>query len=87
MPTPRNISQIKLALLQPATTSHFEVRVPNILPVSYLRDNQVVLDQNQLNLLCSEATLPGSNLATLDLTNDHTGVTEKHAYRRVYDDS
>jgi hypothetical protein len=86
MPTPRNISQIKLALLQPATTSHFEVRVPNILPVSYLRDNQVVLDQNQLNLLCSEATLPGSNLATLDLTNDHTGVTEKHAYRRVYDD-
>ena len=31
-------------------------------------------------------SLPGSNLATLELTSDHTGVTERHAYRRIFDD-
>jgi hypothetical protein len=40
----------------------------------------------KLNLLCSEASLPGSSLATLEINNDYTGVTEKHAYRRIYDD-
>jgi hypothetical protein len=90
MPTSRSVSQIKSALLHPATTSHFEVKIPlpQNLPAnaSYWRDNGVKLDQDKLQLMCSEATLPGSNLATLELTNDHTGVTERHAYRRVYDD-
>ena len=36
--------------------------------------------------MCSEASLPGSQLTTLELTNDRTGVTEKHAYRRLFDD-
>jgi hypothetical protein len=30
--------------------------------------------------------LPGSNLATLELNNTFHGVTQRHAYRRVYDD-
>ena len=30
--------------------------------------------------------LPGSNLATLETTNTYHGVTQRHAYRRVYDD-
>ena len=42
--------------------------------------------QDQLNLLCAEASLPGSQLATTELTGDFTGVTERHAYRRMYDD-
>ena len=33
-----------------------------------------------------DASLPGSSLATLELTNDHHGVTEKHAYRRIFED-
>ena len=37
-------------------------------------------------MLCSEANLPGSSLATHDVTNDYQGVTEKMAYRRIYDD-
>lgn len=90
MPTVRSLSQIKSTLLHPATTSHFEVKIPlpGGLPANnpYWRDNLVNLNQDKLNLLCAEATLPGSNLATLELTNDHTGVTERHAYRRVYDD-
>ena len=36
--------------------------------------------------MCSEAVLPGSSLATHQIDNDFHGVTERHAYRRVYDD-
>ena len=35
---------------------------------------------------CSEASLPGSSLATHEINNDFTGVTERHVYRRQYDD-
>lgn len=91
MPSAKSVSQIKAALLHPATTSHFEVEIP--LPTSlnekYLNANGIKLSdtsRSNLNLMCCEASLPGSNLATLELNNDHTGVTERHAYRRVYDD-
>jgi len=88
MPLSKSIADIKSALLHPATTSHFEVRIdkPRNLTVQYMDVNGVIYNQDRLNLMCSEATLPGSNLATLELTNDHTGVTERHAYRRIYDD-
>jgi hypothetical protein len=36
--------------------------------------------------MCSEATLPGSNIATFDINDNFHGVTERHAYRRIYDD-
>ena len=42
--------------------------------------------QAQINLMCSDASLPGSNLATLETNSDRTGVTEKFAYRRIFDD-
>jgi hypothetical protein len=93
MTTPRNVSSVKSNLLRPALTSHFKVEIPVIDGLksttngrSFLQANGVVLNQDKLNLLCSEATLPGSNLATLELTNDFHGVTERHAYRRIYDD-
>jgi hypothetical protein len=92
MPSPRTIAQIKSSLLHPATTSHFEVTIglPSKLTTGgYLNDNGVNINAttlDKLNLLCCEATLPGSNLATLEITNDFHGVTERHAYRRVYDD-
>jgi len=93
MPSSKRIQDIKTNLLHPATTSHFYVEIDttwgqgeNGRKDSYLSDNGVKLDRGKLNLLCAEATLPGSNLATLELTSDHTGVTERHAYRRVYDD-
>jgi len=88
MPTAKRVSDIKANLLSPATTSHFEVLIdkPANITSKYMEANDVVYDQGKLNLMCSEATLPGSNLATLELTNDHSGVTERHAYRRVYDD-
>ena len=36
--------------------------------------------------MCSETSLPGSNLATFEINNDRTGVTEKHVHRRIFDD-
>lgn len=90
MPKARTVDKIKSEILQPATTSHFEVSIPKPPGLSdgVLNANGVnfPLEQEKLNLLCSEAFLPGSSLATLELDNDYTGVTERHAYRRVYDD-
>ena len=89
MPTPRTVAQIKANLLQPALTSHFEVQItkPAGLTVDYLAANGIPnLNQDKLQLLCSETVLPGSSLATHEINNDFTGVTERHAYRRLYDD-
>ena len=94
MPTVRNIANIKANLLHPALTSHFEVTIP--IPKGF-SDNPRYLTDNglsgfggnkldQLQLMCSEATLPGSNLATFDINDNFHGVTERHAYRRIYDD-
>jgi len=82
MPSPKSVSQIKSLLLSPALTSHFEVElgIPEDLRTL------LGIQQEKLNLMCSEASLPGSQLTTLELTNDRTGVTEKHAYRRMFDD-
>ena len=92
MPTPRLIADIKSKLLHPALTSHFEVTIPIPpgLKDTYLSANGLSGfksgKQEQLNLMCSEATLPGSNLATFEINDNFHGVTERHAYRRVYDD-
>lgn len=84
MPNKRSISDIKSNLLRPALTSHFEVEVG--LPNAEFVQRILGANQDQLNLMCAEAKLPGSQLTTLDITNDFTGVSEKHAYRRMFDD-
>ena len=83
MPSIRTISDIKANLLRPATTSHFEVEIPIIDALKFWKGAD---KQGQIQLLCSEASLPGSNLATFDINNDRMGVTEKHVHRRVFDD-
>ena len=40
----------------------------------------------RISLSCSEASLPGSSIATHEVNNDYPGVSEKMAYRRLYDD-
>ena len=83
MPTRKSVSDIKSNLLRPALTSHFEVEigVPDALR------GHIGNSLGKLNLMCSEAVLPGSQLATIDITNDFQGVTERHAYRRQFDQS
>jgi len=92
MPSKRTVSEIKANLLRPALTSHFEVEIgipPGNAFTDFLRLNGVPWNDatvNKLYLMCSEAVLPGSSLATHEINNDFTGVTERHVYRRIYDD-
>ena len=88
MPTKRSVADIKSSLLRPALSSVFEVEVG--LPRSSLGTRLRGLlgpEQRKLNLMCSDAVLPGSSLATTEMSNDYTGVTERHAYRRIYDET
>lgn len=87
-PRSRSLSEIKDKLLHPATTSHFVVSIakPSGLTNEYLSQNGVNFNQDKLELLCSDAILPGSSLATHDISGDYHGSTHRHAYRRLYDD-
>jgi len=81
------VDDVRANLLRPSLTSYFAVQIP--LPNGKVRSKlEEVLgaDQGQLNLLCTDTSLPGSQLTTMDINNDRTGVTEKHAYRRMFDD-
>ena len=88
------ISDIKSKLLRPALTSNFlcafdpPERVSKFLNARSVAGFSENTSQNQelIRLSCSEASLPGSSLATNEINNDYTGVTERHAYRRLYDD-
>ncbi len=40
---------------------------------------------NEMGMLCKATSIPGSSIATHDISNDFYGVTQKHAYKRAYD--
>ena len=87
-PKPKGVSDVVSNLLQPSLTSHFDVLIG--LPSSSLGTQLrrfLGPKQDKLHLMCSDAVLPGSSLATTELNNDFTGVTERHAYRRIYDET
>lgn len=80
-----SISQIKANILRPALTSQYIVQVP--IPPGLARGRLTRIlgaDQEKLNLLCCDTVLPGSSFVTSEAVDDHTGVTERHAYRRNY---
>ena len=95
-PVKHLVSSLKSKILQPSLTSHYEVYIqaspevdavlsqtssgPNLRVTGDKRDDR-------LTVPCTEASLPGSRVATHELKDDYTGVTQKHAYRRLYDDS
>ena len=84
-----NVSDIKSKLLQPALTSYYQVEIPLPTNKSFITD-RVGISENIISdtilISCTEASLPGSSLATIDIDNDYHGISEKHAYRRIYDD-
>ena len=82
MPSPKSIAEIKKDLLQPSLTSQFEVEISPPKGLSRLPTDR----QRKLNLLCSEASLPGSQVGTTEIPNNFYGVTERHANRRIFDD-
>ena len=83
MPRVVRVSDVKANLLRPATTSHFEVEIPIIGALDKWKG---VGKQDKINLMCSEASLPGSSLATFETNNDRTGVTERFVHRRIFDE-
>ena len=91
-PQPRSMSEIKSKLLNPALTSHFECSFnPPDSVRKWAESKQIssagaAYDWDTISIHCSEASLPGSSLVTHEINNDFTGVTERFAYRRLYDD-
>jgi len=89
-PNTLSISQIKSNLLNLAQTSVYQVKLqPTSDVASFLENREIYYpsDGEFIELLCSDTNLPGSSLATHDVTNDYPGVTEKFAYRRIYDET
>jgi hypothetical protein len=88
-PSVKKNFQIKEKLLRPALTSHYQCwfNPPNPV-INWLKTKQLdyIFNKELISLSCSEASLPGSSLMTNEINDDYTGVTERHAYRKTYDD-
>ena len=91
-PSAKDVSSIKSLLLNPALTSHYQVTIAPPFNddgfSGFLSDvgGEYGINKEKLNLSCCEASLPGSQLATTEILNDFPGVTERHVYRRQFDD-
>jgi hypothetical protein len=83
--------------LNPALTSHYKCRFkPPATMNGFMSSREAAgwrganaygtRDEDLIEISCSEASLPGSSLMTNEINDDYTGVTERHAYRRQYDD-
>jgi len=73
--------------LRPALTSHFQCWFNPPQGVrNWTQYKNTSYDAELYSLLCCDASLPGSSLATIDIDNDYHGVSQKNAYRRLYDD-
>ena len=80
------LSDIKSRLLNVSQSSLYRLT----LSVPQAVRNRLSLssvDYDNISLLCCEAALPGSSLTTHEVNNDYHGVTEKMAYRRMYDET
>jgi len=84
---------LKSRIIHNAQTSIFQVRFA--LPIAIRefltstgRDlNFAGITQEDIELRCHQAVLPGSALATHEAEHDHMGVSDRMAYRRLYDES
>ena len=82
-PQPTAVERLKSSILNTALTTHYECWFnPPEVVANLIPDSKRDLDYT---LSCMEASLPGTSLATVELTNDHTGITERHVHRRQYD--
>lgn len=89
-PQKKLIKDIKHKILQPALTSHFQCQFNIPTEVGKQLGYNSITSGSELDdtltISCTDASLPGSSLATHELNNDFTGITQRHAYRRLYDD-
>lgn len=94
MPAPRpnavKTAHLKSRILNIAQTSVYQVKIqppPAVNAFLSSRGFNYGLDGEKLELMCSEASLPGTFLRTHTVENDYHGVTEKMVYRRDYDET
>jgi hypothetical protein len=94
MPAPRpnrvKTSDLKSRILHLAQTSVYQVKIqppPSVAAFLQVKGFNYYFEGEDLELLCSEASLPGTFLRTHTVENDYHGVTEQMAYRRQYDDT
>ena len=80
------VSKIKSRLLNVAQSSLYRLTLP-VPQAVRSRLSLSSFDYDNISLMCCEASLPGSSLTTHEANNDYAGVTEKMAYRRLYDES
>jgi len=84
--------ELRQKLLQSATTSNYFLSINAPAPVlTYIeRKKRIGIKgtnlRERINLSCIDASLPGSSFATHDVRSDFMGVSEKMAYRRMYDE-
>ena len=88
MVRPKKIADIKPILTNVAQTSHYQVFFDGLSPdlFSFLGSkgvNKRFITENA-GLLCSQASIPGSQLATTDIFGNFTGVQEKFAHSRIF---
>lgn len=88
-PSRKSNKLAKELLLRPALTSNYQcIFHPPVDVKRWLLNKGLDYQFNTelISLSCSEASLPGSSFMTNEITDDYTGVTERHVYRRSYDD-
>jgi len=88
VPSIRRISDFKPLFTNLAQSSHFQVifgGLPGpLLSHLAIRGVDPLFVANEAGLLCFSASLPGTQLATADITNNYTGVNERIAHRRIF---
>ena len=89
MAGPFRTSDLKSRILNLAQTSVFQVKLqPPQAVLDHIKANTDINyneDGEDIELLCSDASLPGTSLSTHEVTGDYRGVRERMAYRRMYD--
>jgi len=87
---PFKMSSLKSKILQLAQTSVYQIKVaPPSAVLTHLNANgfDYSTEGENIELLCSSASLPGTSLSTHEVVGDFTGVRERMVYRRQYDDT
>jgi hypothetical protein len=86
--TPRRISDFKPLITNLAQTSHYQVifgALPKQVSDYLLRrgvDSRFIT--NDAGLLCFNASLPGAQLATGNVSGNYMGIQEKFAHSRIF---
>ncbi len=88
VPRPKRISEFKPLFDNVAQTSHYQMRFGGFGPALRQHLSRKGVGPRfvgeDIGLLCSNAIIPGSSLATSEIMGDHMGVIEKIAHSRLF---